>query len=126
MPSAQAIRETTRQREFASFFAGFAEALHRLDDATYYDVLVGSSRAVELWVTHYNHVMEDHAAIVEWMKSTALRPYLDRLPSAQQEPFLAAVLERLKPIYPTQHDGKVLFIFKRLFFIAYRAPGSVG
>lgn len=120
MPSAQAIRETTRQTEFASFFTDFDDALHRLDDAAYYDVLSGSSRAVDLWVTHYHHVMEDHAAIVEWMKSTALRPYLDRLPSTQQEPFLAAVLERLKQVYPTRRDGKVLFIFKRLFFIAYR------
>lgn len=126
MPSAQVIRETTRQTEFVSFFTGFAEALHRLNDAAYYDVLAGSGRAVELWVTHYNHVMEDHAAIVEWMKSTALRPYLDRLPSTQQEPFLGAVVERLKHVYPTQRDGKVLFIFKRLFFIAYRAPGPVG
>ena len=122
MPSAQAIRETTRQPEYQSFFTGFDDALHRLDDAGYYDVLSGASRAVELWVTHYYHVMEEHAAIVEWMKATALRPYLDRLPSTQQEPFLAAVLERLKTVYPTQHDGKVLFIFKRLFFIAYRSP----
>jgi len=125
MPSAEAIRETTHQPEFASCFSGFTDGLHRLDDAAYYDVLAGSSRAVELWVTHYSHVMEDHAAIVEWMKSTALRPYLDRLPSTQLEPFLAAVVERLKLVYPTQRDGKVLFIFKRLFFIAYRAPGSV-
>src|SRR5690349_18417429 len=86
MPSAQAVRETAA--EYESFFTGFDEALHRLDDATYYDVLSKSSRAVELWVTHYHHVMEDHAAIIEWMKSTALRPYLDRLPSTQQEPFL--------------------------------------
>lgn len=121
MPSAEAIRQTTRQAEYESFFSDFDEALHRLDDPAYYDVLSASSRALDLWVTHYYHVMEDHAAIVEWMKSTALRTYLDRLPSSQQEPFLAAVLERLKQVYPTQRDGRVLFIFKRLFFIAYRA-----
>ena len=119
--SAQAIRETTRQSEFKAFFVDFDDTLHRLDDAAYYDVLSDVSRALDLWVTHYHHVMEDHAAIVEWMKSTALRPYLDRLPAAQQEPFLAAVLERLQRAYPAQRDGKVLFIFKRLFFIAYRA-----
>jgi trans-aconitate 2-methyltransferase len=64
--------------------------------------------------------MENHAAIVEWMKSTALRPYLDRLPSTRQEPVLAAVPVRLKQVYPTQRDGKVLFVFRRRFFIAYR------
>ena len=121
MPSAHSIRETTRQAEFASFFTDFDDALHRLEDAAYYDVLSELSRAVDLWVTHYHHVMEDHAAIIEWMKPTALRPYLDRLPSTRQEPFLAAVLARLKEVYPTQRDGKVLFVFKRLFFIAYRA-----
>ena len=34
--------------------------------------------------------------------------------------FMAEVLERLKLVYPAQSDGRVLFIFKRLFFIAYR------
>jgi trans-aconitate 2-methyltransferase len=124
MPSAQAIRETTRQAGFASFFTDFDDALHRLQDAAYYDVLSELSRAVDLWVTHYHHVMEDHAAIIEWMKSTALRPYLDQLPSIHQETFLAAVLSRLKDVYPTQRDGRVLFVFKRLFFIAYRAANT--
>ncbi|HVM48742.1 MAG TPA: methyltransferase domain-containing protein [Candidatus Acidoferrum sp.] len=121
MPIAQALSETTRQAEFASFFTGFDDALERLEDAAYYDVLSESSGAVDLWVTHYYHVMEGHEAIIEWMTSTALRPYLDRLPPNQQGPFLAAVLARLRQAYPAQHDGRVLFIFKRLFFIAYRA-----
>lgn len=120
MPLAQAMDETSQLPEHAPFFTGFDPGLHRLDEGGYYDVLCGASRALDLWVTHYYHVLENHAAIIEWMKSTAMRPYLAQLPQDRQQGFAGEVLERVKQIYPLQRDGKVLFIFKRLFFIAYR------
>ena len=120
MPSAHAIAETSRSPDYAEFFANFDDELHRLDEREYYDALSGCSRTVELWVTHYYHVLENHAAIVDWVKSTAMRPYLERLPVDLHPRFSNDVLEKVKRVYPLQADGRVLFIFKRLFFIAYR------
>jgi trans-aconitate 2-methyltransferase len=65
--------------------------------------------------------MESVEAIVEWYKGTGLRPFLDALPSDEdRDRFTAEYLERLHPHYPPAADGKVLFLFRRLFLVAYR------
>ncbi len=121
MPMAQALADASRRPEYAAYFTNFDTAICRLEDAAYYDVLCGASREIDLWVTHYYHVLENHAAIVEWIQSTAMRPYLERIPAERQPGFVEQVLERVKQFYPVQTDGRVLFLFKRLFFIAYKA-----
>ncbi len=64
--------------------------------------------------------MDGPEGIVEWMKGTGLRPYLQRLEEAEQSAFLEGFLERLARTYPRRSDGKVLFPFRRLFLIASR------
>ena len=60
-------------------------------------------------------------AIVEWMKGTGLRPYLQRLdPGAETEAFLDAYRDRVDRDFPKQADGTTLFPFPRLFMIARR------
>jgi trans-aconitate 2-methyltransferase len=122
MPLARTIDEVTRLPRYAELFADFHSGMHYFGDGSYYDVLIPVCRTVELWVTHYYHVLANHPEIIEWVKSTGMRPYLDHLPENERDSFMAEVLERLKPLYPAQSDGRILFIFKRLFFIAYK-PG---
>jgi trans-aconitate 2-methyltransferase len=91
------------------------------DGRFYYDRLAGSAARIDLWYTDYLHVMESVEAIVEWYKGTGLRPFLDALPSDEdRDRFTAEYLERLHPHYPPAADGKVLFLFRRLFLVAYR------
>src|SRR5690349_12648159 len=120
MPIARTIVEVTTLPHYAECFAGFQSGMHYFGNRSYYDVLSPLSRAVELWVTHYYHVLAHHPAMIEWIRSTGMRPYLDHLPERERDGFMAEVLERLKRAYPAQTDGRVLFIFKRLFFIAYQ------
>lgn len=89
----------------------------------YYDLLCALAARVDLWVTEYQHVMAGPEAIVEWMSGTGLRPYLDALPADEQAAFRAEVLSRVEAAYPRQADGRVLFPFRRLFLVAYRAGG---
>ena len=119
MPSGQAIVEVTGLAEYAGFFAGFDSGLHTFEDSLYYEVLHREAQRIELWLTYYYHVLENHEAIIEWIKSTGMRPYLDCLPSEKQEAFTRQVLTRIKALYPTQRDGRVLFLFKRFFFVAH-------
>ncbi|MCW1966905.1 MAG: methyltransferase domain-containing protein [Anaerolineae bacterium] len=87
----------------------------------YYDVLRPHCRYLELWETEYNHVLDSAAAIVEWISATSLRPYLDALDTdAHRQAFIAEMVQRVGEVYGTQYDGKVLFPFRRVFFIAYR------
>jgi trans-aconitate 2-methyltransferase len=86
----------------------------------YYDLLSPLCRSVDLWQTRYEHVMSDAAAILEWVKGTGLRPFLEAMPGQAHEPFLARYTEALADAYPARRDGKRLFSFPRLFLVALR------
>jgi trans-aconitate 2-methyltransferase len=90
------------------------------DPGFYYELLSGLMDAVEIWETDYFHIMASHLAILDWIRSTGMKPYLDAIGDENaNRDFEAEVLEGLKRVYPLQSDGRVLFPFKRLFFVAY-------
>jgi trans-aconitate 2-methyltransferase len=87
----------------------------------YYDHLAPASRSVDIWETEYFHVMDSAAAIVDWIATTGLRPFLAVLESeAERRAFMALLHDRVSQAYRPRVDGKVLFPFKRTFVIAYR------
>jgi trans-aconitate 2-methyltransferase len=87
----------------------------------YYDLLRPLCARLELWETEYLHVLEGPEAIVEWIRGTGLRPFLEALGHQDERRlFLERLLAGVNQAYPRQADGRVLFPFRRLFFIAYR------
>jgi trans-aconitate 2-methyltransferase len=88
----------------------------------YYDALSPLSSRLDLWVTEYLHVMDDPSAIVEWIRGTGLRPFLAACANdAERAEFERELLRGVEQAYPRQADGRVLFPFRRLFVVAYRA-----
>ncbi|KAF9885593.1 hypothetical protein FE257_012799 [Aspergillus nanangensis] len=85
-----------------------------------YDQLKPLSSTVSIFRTAYHHSLENHSAIVEWVKGTGLRPYVDPLDPQQKQEFLDQYLKRLEAAYPSTIDGKVLLPYPRLFVIAVR------
>ena len=87
----------------------------------YYDALRPLASHVDLWETEYNHILASTDAIVEWISATRLRPYLEALADdVERGEFLVRLRAAVAAIYTPQHDGKVLFPFRRLFVVAYR------
>lgn len=86
----------------------------------YYDLLRPVCSAIDIWHVVYNHVMAGPAAIVEWFKGSALRPYLAGLDGAAREQFTAAYTAEIAKAYPARFDGKVLLRFPRVFIVAVR------
>jgi trans-aconitate 2-methyltransferase len=86
----------------------------------YYGRLAPLASSVDIWRTTYLHVLDGHEAVVEWLKGSGLRPYIEPLEVDDQQHFLAAYRARLATAYPLQADGKVLLRFPRLFMVAVR------
>lgn len=76
--------------------------------------------SVAIWQATYVHALDGPAAIVEWFRSTGLKPYLDPLSDEERADYLALYEAAIAEAYPAQGDGKVLLRFPRLFFVAQR------
>ena len=92
---------------------------------TYAALLLSQTREVDVWQTTYLQLLtaEAHAPhpVLEWVRSTGLRPVLGVLTDrAEREAFLAAYESELEAAYP-RRDGVVLFPFTRTFAVA-RVP----
>ena len=120
-PLYQAVLSVSAKQPWSQTMAGLEKRLHYHDASFYYPLLSALFPRVFLWYTTYYHVMDSHQALLEWYAGSALKPYLDSLSSddARQQ-FTAEILATCKSDYPVEKDGKVLFPFKRLFFLVYK------
>ncbi len=92
----------------------------------YHDALRLDASRLDFWRTTYHHPLRDAAAIVEFVRATGLRPFLDPLSDAERAEFLAGYTRKISAAYPPLADGTVLLPFPRLFFIAERGPRDLA
>ncbi|MBL0371620.1 trans-aconitate 2-methyltransferase [Rhizobium sp. KVB221] len=119
-PSHLLMEESAQAGPWRNAFAKPARRAALPKPSAYYDRLIGKSVRVDIWHTIYNHPMDGAPAIVEWVKSTGLRTYLDRIAAERQAEFLEDYTARIAKAYPRLGNGKVLFRFPRLFFVAVK------
>ena len=86
----------------------------------YFRLLRAHAPHVDVWRTTYFHPLAGARAIVEWLKGTGLRPFLDPLEESEREGFLARYEAAIARAYPPEADGTVLLPFPRLFVVATR------
>jgi trans-aconitate 2-methyltransferase len=111
--------ETGKSDKWSRFTTGSEEQLTFHPPEYYYNILSSLTRSIDLWVTTYYHIMQSHRDITEWHKSTGMKPYLESLPDDRHRAeFEAEIINKCEEAYPVQKDGKVLYLFKRVFFIA--------
>jgi trans-aconitate 2-methyltransferase len=120
-PLHRLVQDVAAAPEWVAATAGASRAAVAHEPAFYYDELSRLAGAIDIWETEYGHVMDGPGAILTWLRATRLRPLLAALPGEdERRRFEAALLERLAEAYPRRRDGRVLFPFPRLFFVAYR------
>jgi trans-aconitate 2-methyltransferase len=120
-PSHVAMREVAARGAWATALrrAGEAKAeIGSIED--YYRWLRQAGCTVDIWRTTYVHALKGAGEIVEWFKSTGLKPYIDPLEPSQRAEFLALYDNEMRRSYPAQADGTVLLRFPRLFIVAQR------
>lgn len=88
--------------------------------ADYFNILAACSSSFDMWETKYYHILADHKALVDWVKGTRIRPYLECLDKANKAAFEHEILERARAVYPVQNNGEVVLGFRRFFFTAIK------
>lgn len=120
-PSHRLMAETAAASPQAARLAGAMAARPALPSPTeIYERIGPRMRHVDIWHTIYNHPLAGAEAVVDWLSSTGLRPFLDALDEEGRTAFRADYLERICAAYPSASDGRVLLRFPRLFILAIR------
>mgnify|MGYP000846048567 FL=1 len=120
-PSHVLMREVAMQEPWREQLSKAAETRDQLPKpSVYYDALKPLCSRLEIWHTIYNHPLDSAIEIVEWLKGTGLRPFIDPLDLPERKNFIAAYTARIAAAYLPQADGKVLLRFPRLFIVATR------
>lgn len=86
----------------------------------YWQWLSPHARSLDLWETIYLQVLDGEEPVVNFMRGTALRPFLSALQQGDTAKFIDAFAERMAAAYPRQANGQTLFPFRRLFVVAQR------
>ncbi len=128
-PSHRAIRDVAGRTRWRDRLEGLAApSAHVLPLAWYANTLDRLGFDVDGWETTYLHRLVGDDPVLEWVKGTALRPFLDRLSErlsdrvsdrGDAEAFLAELGTELRAAYPVE-AGRALFPFSRRFFVATR------
>ncbi len=120
-PSHRVMREIAGFGPWAAKLKHAAKArAERHGPDWYFRLLRVHAAHVDVWRTTYFHPLGGAPAIVEWLKGTGLRPFLDPLEKSEREAFLVRYEEAIAEAYPAETDGTVLLPFPRLFFVATR------
>jgi trans-aconitate 2-methyltransferase len=116
-PSHRFLRDIAASMFPALFdFAGYQPPVQRAED---YCVWLRDLGEVNVWESLYVQQLaasDTLHPVQAFTRSTAMRPFLDKLSEAEAEAFSARYDAALAAAYPLQADGTVLFPFRRVFF----------
>ena len=120
-PSHVAMIAAGRNAPYADKLARASQARDMLPEpADYYAALKPLCAKFDVWHSIYNHPLDGISGIVEWLKGTGLRPFLEPLTPEEQSDYLQRYMAQLARAYPLQADGRVLLRFPRLFMVAVK------
>jgi len=91
-----------------------------LDADEYYDLMNGSTQALNIWHAEYLQQLAGDDPVLEWVTATGLRPVLNGLDEKLRGIYLQRYRQALREAYPIRSDGVTLYPFRRLFLIAVR------
>jgi trans-aconitate 2-methyltransferase len=117
----QAMKKIAAGPRWAAALASAAEQFGVQPVSFYYEVLRNLALHLDIWETEYLQIMDGPKAVYDWIRSTGMRVYLERLANGDQRlEFERLCLEEMEKAYQSNDQGKVLFPFKRIFIVAYR------
>jgi trans-aconitate 2-methyltransferase len=112
-----------REEPWRAMLSGRDRAFREDPPSTYAAMLaeLGYER-IDCYYLTFHHPMNSPADVVQWYRSTGLRPFMDALPKNRHDEFLGLLAARLNSAYGT--TGPMTFDFKRLFIWGSRPAGD--
>ncbi len=120
-PTHALMREIAGEPRFRDKLGRAAGAREAIGSFAAYDAaLAPLCDEIDIWRTVYVHRLEGPDAIVAWVESAGLRPFLAPLAADERAAFLARYRAAIAGAYPPRAGGGVLLPFPRLFVVASR------
>jgi len=120
-PTHVLMREIAAEPRFRDKLAGAAGAREAIGSFADYDAaLFPLCDEIDIWRTVYVHRLAGPEAIVAWVESAGLRPFLAPLAAEERAAFLERYRAAIAGAYPPRAGGGVLLPFPRLFVVASR------
>ena len=120
-PSHRLVRETMLAGAWAAELRHVTLGDQVLPAKAYAALLRRAGATWDMWRTTYFQQLDGADAVLEWLRGTTLLPVHAALGGADQplsRAFDAALGARLRAAYPVDTSGRVVFPFRRLFFVA--------
>ncbi len=94
-----------------------------LEPGGYLAALLATGVQADVWETTYFHILHGPDAVLEWVRGSALRPFLTALdtpdvPGSDVAEFQSAYAAVLRAAYPRDAEGRSVFPFRRIFGVA--------
>jgi trans-aconitate 2-methyltransferase len=105
-----------RTEPYRTAFGGWTRVVATLDIERYAEILFEEGGTdINIYEKAYPHVLENAAALFDWMSGTALIRYLDRLPAALRDSFAKTYRAELERHFT---GTPVFYPFKRILMAA--------
>ena len=120
MPLGKSIERIAQSNRWKEYTSNVSKLFTIHDYPFYYDILSELFNTINIWETNYMHIFNSHISILDMIRSTGLKPYLEKLSNDSDKlEFEKEVLKSISKDYLLQNNGNVVFTFKRLFFVAH-------
>jgi trans-aconitate 2-methyltransferase len=119
-PAHRAMVEVSQHPEWDIRLQAARRSLHCGTPEEYFDILAPLVSHLDIWQTTYFLELDGAASVLNWLRGSGMRPYLEALDEDQRLRFQDACLERFRALFPPRVNGKVLLPYPRIFLIARR------
>jgi trans-aconitate 2-methyltransferase len=130
-PSHTLLYELARSDRWESRLGRLVRPSPVLEPPAYLSALLATGARVDVWETTYFHILLGADAVLDWVRGSALRPFLTALSAPdvderEEGDFLQAYAAVLRAAYPRDAEGRTIFPFRRIFGVATVAaePGA--
>jgi len=120
-PSHTSLYETVRDGPWRAQLEPMIRVEPTKPAAHYHALLAPHVRELDVWETTYLQSLSGDNPVAEFVRGSALGPFLAALAGDERTAFESAYRTRVTAAYPARADGTTLFPFRRIFIVARRA-----